>query len=161
MYKLHAKSGSLRKLISVYDPKTRYGYGHPSILAEALEACGAADKIKVAEAIRAMNLTTDPAAQCFPGPIKFDGKRRRVGVPMIFAQWQKGVPTYRLPDQSRPWRHRFGHRFNRFEEAIDWMASPGRRRRERKTSDPRDASYPRSLRIRIEGRDHLLGLFSP
>src|SRR5689334_19811407 len=50
------------------------GYGHPSILAEALEACGAADKIKVAEAIRAMNLTTGPAAQCFPGPIKFDEK---------------------------------------------------------------------------------------
>jgi branched-chain amino acid transport system substrate-binding protein len=73
------------------------GYGHPSILAEALEACGAADKIKVAEAIRAMNLTTGPAAQCFPGPIKFDEKGRRVEVPMIFAQWQKGVPITVFP----------------------------------------------------------------
>jgi len=73
------------------------GYGHPSILAEALEACGAADKIKVAEAIRAMNLTTGPAAQCFPGPIKFDEKGRRVDVPMIFAQWQKGVPITVFP----------------------------------------------------------------
>jgi len=74
-----------------------FRYGHPSILAEALEACGAADKIKVAEAIRAMNLTTGPAAQCFPGPIKFDEKGRRVDVPMIFAQWQKGVPITVFP----------------------------------------------------------------
>jgi len=73
------------------------GYGHPAILAEALEACGAADKIKVAEAIRAMNLTAGPAAHCFPGPIKFDEKGRRVGVPMIFAQWQNGVPVTVFP----------------------------------------------------------------
>ena len=73
------------------------GYGHPSILAEALEAAGAADKIKVGGAIRAMNLTTGPAAQCFPGPIKFDEKGRRIDVPMIFAQWQKGVPTTVFP----------------------------------------------------------------
>jgi branched-chain amino acid transport system substrate-binding protein len=73
------------------------GYGHPSILAEALEAAGAADKVKVAEAIRAMNLTSGPAAQCFPGPIKFDEKGRRVDVPMIFAQWQKGVPVTVFP----------------------------------------------------------------
>jgi branched-chain amino acid transport system substrate-binding protein len=73
------------------------GYGHPAILVEALEKAGVADKIKVAEAIRAMNLTTGPAAQCFPGPIKFDEKGRRVDVPMIFAQWQKGVPITVFP----------------------------------------------------------------
>ena len=73
------------------------GYGHPSILAEALEAGGAADKLKVAEAIRTMNLTTGPAAKCFPGPIKFDEKGRRVDVPMIFAQWQNGVPLTVFP----------------------------------------------------------------
>jgi hypothetical protein len=44
-----------------------------------------------------MNLTTGPAAQCFPGPIKFDEKGRRVDVPMIFAQWQKGVPITVFP----------------------------------------------------------------
>ncbi|HEV8032012.1 MAG TPA: ABC transporter substrate-binding protein [Stellaceae bacterium] len=73
------------------------GYGDVAILAAALEAAGAADRIKVAEAIRKMNLTTGPAAQCFPGPIKFDGKGRRVDVPMIFAQWQKGVPISVFP----------------------------------------------------------------
>jgi branched-chain amino acid transport system substrate-binding protein len=73
------------------------GYGDPAILAAALETAGVADKIKVAEAIRAMNLTTGPAAQCFPGPIKFDEKGRRIDVPMIFAQWQKGVPLTVFP----------------------------------------------------------------
>ena len=73
------------------------GYGHTQILKAALEAAGATDKLKVAEAIRAMDLTTGPAAQCFPGPIKFDDKGRRVDVPMIFAQWQKGVPLSVYP----------------------------------------------------------------
>ena len=73
------------------------GYGHTWILKEALESAGAADKLKVAEAIRAMNLTTGPAALSFPGPIKFDDKGRRQDVPMIFAQWQNGVPISVYP----------------------------------------------------------------
>ena len=73
------------------------GYGHTWILKEALEAAGAADKLKVAEAIRKMNLTAGPAALSFPGPIKFDEKGRRQEVPMIFAQWQKGVPITVYP----------------------------------------------------------------
>jgi branched-chain amino acid transport system substrate-binding protein len=74
------------------------GYGHTWILKEALEAAGSADKLKVAEAIRKMHLTTGPAARSFPGPIKFDEKGRREGVPMIFAQWQKGVPLTVYPE---------------------------------------------------------------
>src|SRR5580692_8842087 len=73
------------------------GYGEPAILVQAMETAGSADRLKVADAIRAMNLTTGPAAQCFPGPIKFDEKGRRVDVPMIFAQWQKGVPLTVYP----------------------------------------------------------------
>jgi branched-chain amino acid transport system substrate-binding protein len=53
------------------------GYGHTWILKEGLEAAGAADKLKVAEAIRQMNLTEGPAALAFPGSIKFDEKGRR------------------------------------------------------------------------------------
>jgi branched-chain amino acid transport system substrate-binding protein len=75
------------------------GYGEPAILVEAMETAGSADRIKVAEAIRGMNLTTGRAAQCFPGPIKFDEKGRRVDVPMIFAQWQKGVPLTVFPTE--------------------------------------------------------------
>src|SRR5579872_1127511 len=48
------------------------GYGDVAILAAAMEAAKSADKLKVADAIRAMNLTSGPAASCFPGPIKFD-----------------------------------------------------------------------------------------
>jgi len=73
------------------------GYGDVAILAAALAAAGAADKIKVAEAIRAMNLTSGSAAAFFPGPIKFDENGRRVDVPMIFAQWQKSVPVTVFP----------------------------------------------------------------
>jgi branched-chain amino acid transport system substrate-binding protein len=73
------------------------GYGEPAILVQAMETAGSADRLKVADAIRAMNLTTGRAAQCFPGPIKFDEKGRRVDVPMIFAQWQKGVPVTVFP----------------------------------------------------------------
>ncbi|MGE5269297.1 MAG: ABC transporter substrate-binding protein [Thiohalocapsa sp.] len=72
-------------------------YGDLWILKAALEAAGAADKLKVAEALRTMNLTSGPAANCYPGPIKFDEKGRRVDVPMIFAQWQKGVPLTVYP----------------------------------------------------------------
>lgn len=74
------------------------GYGHTWILKEALEAAGAADRLKVADAIRHMNLTEGPAAHSFPGPIKFDDKGRRENVPMIFAQWQKAVPITVFPE---------------------------------------------------------------
>jgi branched-chain amino acid transport system substrate-binding protein len=74
------------------------GYGEPAILVQAIETAGSADRVKVAEAIRGMNLTSGMAAQCFPGPIKFDDKGRRENVPMIFAQWQKGVPITVFPN---------------------------------------------------------------
>ncbi|MGD9615297.1 MAG: ABC transporter substrate-binding protein [Alphaproteobacteria bacterium] len=74
------------------------GYGHTWILKEGLEAAGAADRLKVAEGIRSLNLTEGPAALAFPGPIKFDDKGRRQNVPMVFVQWQKGVPLTVLPE---------------------------------------------------------------
>jgi len=72
-------------------------YGDMWIFKEAIERAGAADKLKVAEAIRGLNLTEGPAAASFPGPIKFDDKGRRVDVPMIFAQWQNGEPVTVYP----------------------------------------------------------------
>jgi branched-chain amino acid transport system substrate-binding protein len=75
------------------------GYGEPAILVQAIETAGSADRLKVAEALRGMDLTSGRAAQCFPGPIKFDEKGRRVDVPMIFAQWQKGVPLTVYPTE--------------------------------------------------------------
>jgi branched-chain amino acid transport system substrate-binding protein len=72
-------------------------YGDMWIFKEAIESAGAADRIKVAEAIRKMDLKDGPAAASFPGPIRFDEKGRRVEVPLIFAQWQKGVPLTVYP----------------------------------------------------------------
>jgi branched-chain amino acid transport system substrate-binding protein len=72
-------------------------YGDMWILKEAIESAKAADRVKVADAIRTMNLTTGPAALSFPGPIRFDENGRRQDVPMIFAQWQKGEPVTVFP----------------------------------------------------------------
>jgi branched-chain amino acid transport system substrate-binding protein len=69
------------------------------ILKEAVERAGVADRVKVADAMRTMNLTTGPAAASFPGPIRFDENGRRVDVPMIFAQWQNGVPVTVFPPE--------------------------------------------------------------
>jgi branched-chain amino acid transport system substrate-binding protein len=72
-------------------------YGDMWILKEAVERAGAAERAKVADALRKMDLTEGPAALSFPGPIKFDDKGRRLDVPLIFAQWQKGVPLTVYP----------------------------------------------------------------
>jgi len=72
-------------------------YGDMWIFKEAVERAGAADRTKIAEEIRKMDLREGPAAASFPGPIRFDEKGRRVDVPLIFAQWQKGVPVTVYP----------------------------------------------------------------
>ena len=72
-------------------------YGDMWIFKQAIESAGMADRIKVAEAIRKMDLKDGPAAASFPGPIRFDEKGRRFEVPLIFAQWQKGVPLTVYP----------------------------------------------------------------
>jgi branched-chain amino acid transport system substrate-binding protein len=72
-------------------------YGDVWIFKEALERAGTIDRVKVADAIRAMNMTDGPAKSVFPGPIKFDDKGRRQDVPLIFAQWQKGEPVTVFP----------------------------------------------------------------
>jgi len=68
-------------------------YGHVWILKEALEKAGAADRKRVAEAIRAMD-TTDGPARFYPGGrLKFDDKGRRVGAPLVIVQWRNGEPV--------------------------------------------------------------------
>jgi branched-chain amino acid transport system substrate-binding protein len=75
-------------------------YGDMWILKEALEKAGAADKKKVAEAIRAMD-TRDGAAKFFPGGrMKFDEQGRRVDADLVIVQWQNGVPITVYPEAS-------------------------------------------------------------
>jgi branched-chain amino acid transport system substrate-binding protein len=75
-------------------------YGDMWILKEALEKAGAADKKKVAEAIRTMD-TRDGPAKLFPGGrMKFDEQGRRVDADLVIVQWQNGVPITVYPEAS-------------------------------------------------------------
>jgi branched-chain amino acid transport system substrate-binding protein len=75
-------------------------YGDMWIFKEALEKAGAADKKKVAEAIRKMD-TRDGPAKFFPGGrMKFDEQGRRVDAGLIIVQWQNGVPVTVYPEAS-------------------------------------------------------------
>ncbi len=73
------------------------GYGDMWILKEALERAGVADKIKVAEEIRKLDLKDGPAANAFPGGVKFDEKGRRLNAPIVIVQWQNGAPVTVYP----------------------------------------------------------------
>jgi branched-chain amino acid transport system substrate-binding protein len=75
-------------------------YGDMWILKEALEKAGAADKKKVAEAIRTMD-SREGAAKYFPGGrMKFDEQGRRVDADLVIVQWQNGVPVTVYPEAS-------------------------------------------------------------
>ena len=77
-----------------------FAYGHVMALAAAIDAAGSADRVKVADAIRAMDLTTGPAL-FFPGHrLKFDVNGRRVGAQMVAVQWQHGVPVTVFPTDT-------------------------------------------------------------
>jgi branched-chain amino acid transport system substrate-binding protein len=76
-------------------------YGHMMILREAVERAATVDRSKVNDAIRALNLTSGPAANAFPGAsLRFDERGRRVGAPLVIAQWQNGVPVSIFPRES-------------------------------------------------------------
>ncbi len=75
-----------------------FAYAHVMILAQALQDAGSADREKVTQAIRAMNMTTGPAL-LFPGHhLQYDTKGRRVGAKMVMVQWQSGRPVTVWPD---------------------------------------------------------------
>jgi branched-chain amino acid transport system substrate-binding protein len=72
-------------------------YGDMWIFKEALERAKAADRKKVAEAIRTMDVTDGPARYYPGGRVKFDDKGRRVGAELLIVQWQNGVPETVFP----------------------------------------------------------------
>jgi branched-chain amino acid transport system substrate-binding protein len=75
-------------------------YGDMWIFKEALEKAGAADRRKVAEAIRTMD-SREGSAKFFPGGrMKFDEAGRRVDADLIIVQWQNGVPVTVYPEAS-------------------------------------------------------------
>jgi branched-chain amino acid transport system substrate-binding protein len=75
-------------------------YGDMWIYKEALEKAGAADRQKVAAAIRAMD-SRDGAAKFFPGGrVKFEPNGRRTDAALVIMQWQKGEPVTVYPPAS-------------------------------------------------------------
>ena len=76
-----------------------FGYAHVMVLKQALEDAGSADRVKVAEALRKMDMTTGPA-RLFPGGrLKFDENGRRVGAELVVVQWQNGKPVTVFPKE--------------------------------------------------------------
>jgi branched-chain amino acid transport system substrate-binding protein len=73
-----------------------FAYVHVMILKEAIERAGTADRRKVAEAIRALDMTDGPALFFPDGRLKYDDKGRRVGAKLCVVQWREGrpVPVY-------------------------------------------------------------------
>jgi branched-chain amino acid transport system substrate-binding protein len=65
-------------------------YADMMILREATERAGVADRRKVAEAIRAFDLTDGVALLSPGGRLKFDERGRRVGAELVIIQWQAG-----------------------------------------------------------------------
>jgi len=74
-------------------------YAHVWIFKEALEKAKSADREKVAEAIRHLDLTSGPAALALPGGVKFDSNGRRQRTVVLVVQWQNGVPVTVYPPQ--------------------------------------------------------------
>lgn len=69
-----------------------FAYVHVMILKEALERCGVADRRKVSEAIRALDITDGPALFFPDGRLKYDEAGRRVGAKLCIVQWRNGKP---------------------------------------------------------------------
>jgi len=75
-----------------------FAYAHVQILAWALNKAGVANREKVADAIRTMNITDGPAIY-FPGHhLQFDSKGRRVDAQLVVVQWQNGRPVTVFPE---------------------------------------------------------------
>ncbi len=73
-----------------------FAYVHVMIFKEALEQAGVADRAKVTEAIRALDMTDGPALFFPDGRLKYDENGRRVGAKLCVVQWREGrpVPVY-------------------------------------------------------------------
>ncbi|HET6182326.1 MAG TPA: ABC transporter substrate-binding protein [Acetobacteraceae bacterium] len=76
-----------------------FAYAHVMILAWAMNKAASTNREKVADAIRAMNITDGPAIY-YPGHhIQFDDKGRRIGAELVVVQWQNGKPVTISPQE--------------------------------------------------------------
>jgi branched-chain amino acid transport system substrate-binding protein len=76
-----------------------FAYAHVMILKEALERAGVADRVKVNEALHALDMTTGPALLFPGGHLQYDASGRRIGAKMVMVQWQNGKPMTVFPEE--------------------------------------------------------------
>jgi branched-chain amino acid transport system substrate-binding protein len=75
-----------------------FAYAHVMILKTAIEQAGSAERRKVAEALRSMDITDGPADLFPDGRISYDEKGRRKGAKICIVQYRNGVPVPVYPD---------------------------------------------------------------
>lgn len=76
-----------------------FAYAHVMILAAALEKAGVADRVKVNDALHALDMTTGPALLFPGGHLQYDARGRRIGAKMVMVQWQNGKPVTVYPPE--------------------------------------------------------------
>lgn len=75
-------------------------YGEVWIIKEGLEKAGAADRVKLGDAIHSLDISSGPAAEAFAdGKVKFDAAGHRLTTTIPIIQWQKGVPVMVYPKE--------------------------------------------------------------
>ena len=75
-----------------------FAYVHVMILKEAVERAAVAERHKVMQAIRALDMKDGPALFFPDRTLKYDEKGRRVGAKLCIVQWQGGRPVAVSPD---------------------------------------------------------------
>jgi branched-chain amino acid transport system substrate-binding protein len=75
-----------------------FAYVHTLILKEAVERAGVAERHKVMQAIRELDMKDGPALFFPDGTLKYDEKGRRVGAKLCIVQWQDGRPVAVHPE---------------------------------------------------------------
>jgi branched-chain amino acid transport system substrate-binding protein len=76
-----------------------FAYAHVMILKEAIERAKSADRRKVAQALREIDIADGPALLFPDGRLKYDEKGRRVGAKLVIVQWQNGKPVPVYPGE--------------------------------------------------------------
>ena len=75
-----------------------FAYAHVMILKEAIERGKSADRRKVAEILRTIDITSGPATLFPDGRLAYDEKGRRKGAKICIAQYRNGKPVPVYPD---------------------------------------------------------------
>jgi branched-chain amino acid transport system substrate-binding protein len=75
-----------------------FAYAHVMILKEAIERGKSADRRKVAEILRTIDITSGPATLFPDGRLAYDEKGRRKGAKICIVQYRNGKPVPVYPD---------------------------------------------------------------